>query len=159
MRAPAPVQHPVASGGFWWAAWQGLTLVVAAAVMAWWASAWQQGESSWRQAGATGLTGLILIWSWSGLRSLRALDALIWDGQGWHLHNRTGQSSTGRVRVSLDLGPWMLLHWQPDAGQVGRALELPMARVDGLQGWQRLRLAVHAPTSPPSTTPVPGWTP
>lgn len=159
MRAPAPVQHPVASGGLWWAAWQGLALVSAAAVLAWLANAWQQGEPLWSLGLVAGLTAGLLFWSLTGLRALQAWQALVWDGQNWHLRSRTGQCFTGRVRVVLDLGPWMLLHWQAEAGQAGGSLHLPLARVDGPQGWQRLRQAVHARTALQASSPVPGWTP
>lgn len=153
MRAPAPVRHPVACGGFWWAAWQSLALVAAAAVLIWLGIGWRQGEPLWALGVVAVAAGGILSWSLAGLRSLRGWQVLVWDGQTWCLHSRAGQCCSGRVRVALDLGPWMLMRWQPDEGQAGGTLTLPLARVDGPQGWPRLRQAVHARTAPRATTP------
>ena len=81
---------------------------------------------------------------------------LAWDGQAWQLDGRAG-----RVRVALDLGGWMLLHFradqradaavQGDTGGAARDGWLPLSLAAG--AWAPMRSALYAAAAPAGERP------
>jgi hypothetical protein len=81
---------------------------------------------------------------------------LAWDGQTWQLDGRAG-----RVRIALDLGGWMLLHFWADQradaalqGATGAApgdAWLPLSPAAG--AWAPMRAALYAAAGPTSERP------
>ena len=66
------------------------------------------------------------------------VQSLRWDGKVWHL-----DTAAGELKVAVDLGPWMLLLFTPQAP--GRASWLPVQR-RGLEAqWHALRCAIYSP--------------
>jgi hypothetical protein len=63
---------------------------------------------------------------------------LYWDGRAWQL-----DAVPGELRVAIDLGPWMLLIFTPDAA--ARASWLPVQRLGLETQWHALRCAVYSP--------------
>ena len=74
--------------------------------------------------------------------------SLRWDGRLWHL-----DATTGALRVTIDLGPWMLLRFTPEDG--GSARWLPVQRAGLEAQWHALRCAVYSPAQ----RPAPGRSP
>ena len=64
--------------------------------------------------------------------------SLRWDGQAWQL-----DAVPGELKVAIDLGPWMLLNFTPDAA--ARASWLPVQRLGLEAQWHALRCAVYSP--------------
>ena len=131
-------------GGAWRAAWAVLHGLAVASLAAWLVH--PAGALLW-------LPVMALAWWWmppSG--PLR----LAWDGQAWQLDGRAG-----RVRVALDLGGWMLLHFradqradaavQGDAGGAARDGWLPLSPAAG--AWAPMRAALYAAAGPASERP------
>ena len=80
----------------------------------------------------TMLASAVSLWRTPAQQSLR------WDGQAWQL-----DATPGELSLAIDLGPWMLLRFTPEAG--GRVCWLPAQR-RGLEAqWHALRCAVYAP--------------
>ena len=83
-------------------------------------------------------------------RSLLALKpvSLRWDGRHWHvgLAPSIGQEPfAGGLAVSLDLGFWMLLRFQPASADCPRRLTwLPVQRRGLESQWHALRCAVYS---------------
>ena len=83
-------------------------------------------------------------------RSLVALKpvSLRWDGRHWHvgLAPSIGQEPfAGGLAVSLDLGFWMLLRFQPASADCpGRLTWLPVQRRGLESQWHALRCAVYS---------------
>jgi hypothetical protein len=114
---------------------------LAAAAAAGWGLAWVTGP----QSAATALgallaaaTVLVRVAPWRP----RPAVALVWDGSVWRV-----DGVPGPLRVSLDLGPWMLLRLQ--AGASGRFLGarthwLPVSAAEAGASWHALRVAAHA---------------
>ena len=84
--------------------------------------------------------------------SARARPAtLAWDGRAWHLgaaDDAPDRLSPGRLRLRIDLGDWMLLHFTPERGGFAAAAWLPVQRADMASQWHALRCAVCAPAPP-----------
>ena len=64
--------------------------------------------------------------------------SLRWDGRAWQL-----DAVPGELKVAIDLGPWMLLNFRPDAA--ARATWLPVQRLGLEAQWHALRCAVYSP--------------
>ena len=83
-------------------------------------------------------------------RSLVALKpvSLRWDGRHWHvgLAPSIGQEPfAGGLAVSLDLGFWMLLRFQPASADCPRRLTWLPVQSRGLESqWHALRCAVYS---------------
>ena len=78
-----------------------------------------------------------------------------WDGQRWHLgppDSAGHEPDSGDMRVVLDLGPWMLLRFEPaESTWRARASWLPAQR-RGLEAqWHALRCAVYSPRPRPGS--------
>jgi hypothetical protein len=61
---------------------------------------------------------------------------LVWSGSQWQW-----QGLAGDVQVALDLGPWMLLRFQP---LVGRRCWIAASRASAAGPWAALRAALYA---------------
>lgn len=85
--------------------------------------------------------------------------SLRWDTQCWSLGaaNSAGhEPHTGRLRVALDLGPWMLLHFIYDeSSALHRGSWLPVQRRGHEADWHPLRCTVYCarPVSLPTVAP------
>jgi hypothetical protein len=172
MRAPPPVEYASGCGRAWRGA---LSLLVGAAVavpLAWgWpyaalsASFPDGGRSGafsvWRvdpavqEAFAAGIGAVVGAAFWRSRRVGRASErTLRWDGQDWVLFgHRAGEGEgqpgqpqrRGQVALMLDLGPWMLVRFSPDATGVeggGADAWLPLAEADDRAHWAALRGAL-----------------
>ncbi len=73
--------------------------------------------------------------AWRMQRSHTAAD-LIWNGSQWQW-----QGLAGNARVALDLGPWMLLRFDP---LVGRRRWIAASRASAVGPWAALRAALYA---------------
>ena len=88
---------------------------------------------------------------------------LRWDGQVWWLARAAADDSDssparrGELLIAIDLGPWMLLRFTPDA--VGRrpwaVIWLPAQRRGLEADWHGLRCALHAPRPAPTAATRP----
>jgi hypothetical protein len=67
---------------------------------------------------------------------------LVWDGAAWRL-----DGEPGRLAVALDLGGWLLLRFDAEAG--GRRW-LPVGAAEAGAAWHALRCAVLARTTAPA---------
>jgi hypothetical protein len=81
--------------------------------------------------------------------------SLRWDGQLWHLGSPASaghEPHSGDLRVVLDLGPWMLLRFEPaeSTGRV-RATWLPAQRLGLEPQWHAMRCAVYSPRPQPGS--------
>ena len=79
--------------------------------------------------------------------------SLRWDGQHWHLGPPAlagREPQRGELRALIDLGPWMLLRFEPvDSTWHHRSTWVPAQR-RGLEAqWHALRCAVYSPRPPP----------
>jgi hypothetical protein len=86
----------------------------------------------------------------SGLGAARVLPvSLRWDGQCWHIGppgSAGNEPIAGALCVLIDLGPWMLLRFEPvDSTWCNRATWLPVQRRGLETQWHALRCAVHSP--------------
>ena len=81
--------------------------------------------------------------------------SLRWDGQLWHLGTPDSagpEPRSGDLYVALDLGPWMLLRFQPaESTWRTRATWLPAQRRGLESHWHALRCAVYSPRPQPGT--------
>jgi hypothetical protein len=79
--------------------------------------------------------------------------SLRWDGQLWHLGPPASaghEPRSGELRVLIDLGPWMLLRFEPAASTWRhRATWLPAQRRGLESQWHALRCAAHSPRPQP----------
>ena len=135
MRASPACQVSLRRFGVWLAAVFALTAEGAAAMAAWLAS--RQTPISIELMMFAGLTLLV---SFALAVSLWRVPAqsLRWDGKVWHL-----DTAPGELKVAVDLGPWMLLLFTPQAP--GRASWLPVQRRGLEVQWHALRCAIHSP--------------
>ncbi len=157
MRAPPPVEFRSAPGRAWRAA---LALLVAASVavpLAWalpyFAAHWGSrrpdlffgllADPSAQAAVATwvGLTAFAA--AWLARRGAAARErTLRWDGQDWVLAGDGRLDQRGDATLMLDLGPWMLVRFLPNAGTWSGATWLPLTLAGDLARWAALRGAL-----------------
>lgn len=75
--------------------------------------------------------------------------SLRWDGQLWHLGppgSAGHEPDSGRLQVVIDLGPWLLLRFEPaESGWRTPARWLPAQRLGLETRWHALRCAVYSP--------------
>ena len=148
MRAVAACQFTLDRFGAWRA-----VVVILAASAAFSAVAWFVARG--RNDGVAGLLacGLALTVAGAGalLAGRREPLSLRWDTRQWHLGpaSTAGQEpGCGDLQVAIDLGPWMLLRWHPDAASRGAAVTwLPVQRRGLESQWHTLRCAVYSPRS------------
>ena len=79
--------------------------------------------------------------------------SLRWDGQLWHLGPPASaghEPRAGALCVLIDLGPWMLLRFEPAESTWRRGATWLPAQRRGLEAqWHALRCAVHSPRQQP----------
>lgn len=75
---------------------------------------------------------------------------LAWDGSQWHWNGAAGD-----VKVSIDLGPWLLLAFETVGPPLGRTVHLPVSRAGARTGWHGLRAAVYSRRPEPRTPSAP----
>jgi hypothetical protein len=132
--------------------WHGVVFAVALAgvivVLAWLASAPASAAIRWAAAFAS----LVLL-ALGACAARVAPVSLRWDGQLWHLgppESAGHESSSGSLRVAIDLGPWMLLRFEPtESTWRKRATWLPAQRRGLESRWHTLRCAVYSPRPQP----------
>jgi len=165
MRAPPPVDYPSGLSR----PWRGLlALLVGASVasLVAWVLPYVGAHDGARQPGdllgvladpvaeaalalATGGVACIVVWlsCKSGSANGRALR---WDGQDWVLADSPGgrPDQRGDAALMLDLGPWMLVRFQPTAAArsgfagLGAGTWLPLRLAGDLARWAALRGAL-----------------
>ena len=135
MRASPACQVSLRRFGVWRAAVLGLSLLGVACVAAWLLQ--REVAPSTLVVAATAAAASLLAALVASLWRMPAVD-LRWDGQVWHL-----DAVSGDLAAVIDLGPWMLLRFTPDAP--ARMTWLPVQR-RGLEAqWHALRCAVYSP--------------
>jgi len=93
---------------------------------------------------------------WLGASAARVPPVSVrWDGQLWHLgppESAGHEPDNGDLRVVLDLGPWMLLRFEP-AESTWRvpATWLPAQRRGLEPQWHALRCSVYSPRPQPGS--------
>ena len=107
MHAAPPVRF-ACNAGTRWPRVQRLLFSIAAAVTAAWVAAWLEGSPAWQMAAALAAAAAV---GWISARWIaRGPATLVWDGLSWSLHE-----CRGGVEPMVDLGPWMLLRFCPEA--------------------------------------------
>lgn len=141
MRAAAPpTDFPLDQRSPALALWRCGLAGVAFAVGANWSAAWLQLPGI---AGPAGMTvGAAAGWLWHRRRAAQPAMRLVWNGTQWLLHS-AWRDEAGRPAIALDLGPRLLLRWQPATGRRTRWLWLRAA--DALPArWHLMRVALTA---------------
>lgn len=156
MKAAPPVQVTVGRFGAWRLAVGLVMAITVAAVSRWWVTLHADASLAgvWARVAFAGAAGLAIAGAASLLR--QPARSLRWDGQRWHL-GLAGQvghePAAGRLRVTLDLGGWMMLRFEPENSR--RACWIPVQRPGLESSWHALRCAVYSPrpvTGEPSAT-------
>ena len=157
MRAAPAFQVSLLRFGWWRAAVLLLGLLGAAALLSWWIS--REAAHGW-PASAIVAAGAVAIFGGSiRLGRVRAT-SLRWDGRCWHLgalDAAADDATPGTLQVMIDLGPWMLLRFDPavGAGRL-RATWLPVQRRGLEPQWHALRCAVYSPRPAPGADSAAG---
>jgi hypothetical protein len=138
MRAAPAVQVSIGPDRLWSALSLGLGASAGASLAAW-AAQWLQSPDAWTFASAAigGLLVAALAWHFAG----PAPGRLGWDGERWWWQPADAPQQEGDVRLMMDVGPWMLLRFEPNRG-VGSWL--PMSRRGAGAAWHALRIAVYS---------------
>jgi hypothetical protein len=119
---------------------------LAAGVCVWWVAAigWEPGvEATLAAVVASDVAAIV---AQQPLSTLAA--RLTWDGSAWHVVRPGRDACAGRVRPVLDLGRWLLVRFNPTAGEpqgARSALWLLLSRRDVAAAWPALPVALHAP--------------
>ena len=138
--------------------WRGAVMLLAALGLAA-IAAWTIDRETVPAATAGGLVALLVGGLAVSLASVPAV-GLRWDGVRWHLGppgSTSDDAVPGELVVAIDLGPWMLLRFEPAAPPPApRARWLPVQR-RGLEAqWHALRCAVYSPRPAPGAGPDTG---
>ncbi|MEO7152274.1 MAG: hypothetical protein ABIX46_11275 [Burkholderiaceae bacterium] len=148
MRAAPALAHTLTHFGLWHATLIGLALADVGCLWAWTVLRPEPMSA----AGLTGSIVLALACLGCAASARGRSVSLAWDGRAWHLGPpgaAPDERRTGRVRVRLDLGVWMLLQFRPDAGMRSSAsVWLPVQRGAAAAPWHALRCAVFSPLAP-----------
>jgi hypothetical protein len=121
---------------------------------------WLASQSTTMSATARWLTGFLAfaLLSWGCSAAQVRAASLRWDGQLWRLGAPSSaghEPRVGKLRVMLDLGPWMLLRFEPaESTWRTRAIWLPVQRRGLETQWHALRCAVYSPRPKPGTDSV-----
>jgi hypothetical protein len=154
MHAAPPVRIPVAADALARAFTLLCTSWAAANLVAW--------VLSWAGAGAW-LSGVMMVLvvgaavALMGLRFRRRADAvglLTWDTGSWHWAPASAAAQSGTAQVMIDLGPWLLLRFNP-AAPLAASAWLAISRRTAAGQWSAWRAALYAPR-PESASPAPG---
>jgi hypothetical protein len=160
MRAAPAVSVRCQGGGVWRALRAGLPAVAIGTLALWlgqhfersdsaWGAAWSVHPSWAREpiwiAAALALVVAILCW---GLARPVAREVR-WDGQRWMVDRRAG-----RLALMIDLGPWLLLRWRPEAGAGLKRRWLAVSSREAGTAWHPLRAALYSRAPPTAPMPV-----
>ena len=144
MRAFAASQFTLTRFGLWSTAVLVLTLLAATTL-----AVWLSTRVFFEGASALAIAGIALALWFGATVSRRAPLSLRWDSQRWHLgpaDTMGHEPWTGELNVVIDLGPWMLLRFRPDAQSSPDAVRwLPVQRRGFESQWHTLRCAVYSP--------------
>ena len=156
MRASPAVEVALTRFGAWQAAVGVLSAASALSALAWWAT--QQRLPPVAAGVATGTALCALAWLAESLFRVPPAH-LRWDGQGWYLRRLDSalfEPVAGQVTVAIDLGPWMLLRFEPLArARWADPVWLPVQRAGIEPQWHALRCAVYSPCSAPGAEGTP----
>ncbi len=150
MRASPAFQVVLDRFGVWQAAVLAAALAGGFVMLAWLASEQPSvsGASRWMAAGVA-LALLVLGAAVARVPSV----SLRWDGQRWYLgppQSAGHEPDSGKMYVAIDLGPWMLLRFEPaESTWRTRATWLPAQRRGLESRWHALRCAVYSPRQQP----------
>ena len=156
MRASPAVEVALTRFGAWQVAVGALASASALSSLAWWAT---QQRLPPVAAGVVTSAALGVL-AWLAVSLVRVPHTrLRWDGRGWQLR-RAGAASpepvAGEVAVTIDLGAWMLLRFEPLAPtQWAAPVWLPVQRAGIESQWHALRCAVYSPRPAPGTEGAP----
>ena len=144
MRASPAFQITVRRFSVWRLALLTLLVMPCAALGAWLASGDSASPLAPRLLAALVGAGIVAL---AAPLLRRQAFSLRWDSQQWHLgpESSVGQERwAGSLAVAIDLGGWMLLKFEPNAGLAQRSTRwLPVQR-RGLEAqWHALRCAVY----------------
>ncbi len=146
MQSASALQVTIRCFGVWNAALALLGLLVVA-VAACWLLTWHETPMAWAGAACTALAlaGLGGVFSLARWRPT----VLRWDGQRWLLTDvdrGLHDSEVSSLRITLDLGGWILLKYQTKALSLcpWRSGWLPVQRRGIEAPWHLLRCALHA---------------
>ena len=147
MRAAPAFQVSLRRFAIWRAAVLTLYLLGAASSVGWLAS--REWPVGWGVIGASLVASVLLAAATLALWRTAPAD-LRWDGVCWHLARPGGEALPGMLTIAIDLGPWMLLRFEP-ANAAGRTstVWLPAQRRGIEPQWHALRCAVHSPQPAP----------
>ena len=150
MRASPALQVVIDRFGVWRAAVIVLALAGLVVVLAWTVSPQASLPAASRWPAAVAALALLLFGS-SAARV--APVSLRWDGQLWHLGPPASaghEPESGQLHVVIDLGPWMLLRFEPtESTWRTHTTWLPVQK-RGLEArWHALRCAVYSPRAQP----------
>ena len=138
MHAPAEFQFSVFRFGVWRGGLSVAGMVVWSSAFAWWIASERPMTSV-----AAAFLLLACLAATASLASLARVSAFVlrWDGGQWHLTWAAGEPSPGSLRVAIDGGRWLLVHFVPDRAAPVRASPrwLPVQRTGLESDWHRLR--------------------
>ena len=150
MHAPAEFQLTVSRFGAWRGGLAVSGMVVWGSALAWWMATERPLLSV-----AAGLLLLACMAATASLHSLARLPGFVlrWDGGRWHLTSAAAEPLAGSLRVAIDGGHWLLLHFVPDgaAHRPSTSHWLPVQRAGLEHDWHRLRSTVF--TARPAAMP------
>jgi hypothetical protein len=120
--------------------------LAAANLMAWILS-WADASSGMSAIAVPVAAAAAAVLTWRLLdRRSDATGALIWDGSAWQWAPELDVPWPGRVRVMIDLGPWLLLHFRPTS-PTGHGVWLAASRFAAAGQWPAWRAALFAPVA------------
>jgi hypothetical protein len=145
MRASPAFQVVLDRFGVWRTAVLVLVLAGGIVMGAWLASSQPSVPVAGRCTAAVAALALLML----GARAARVAPvSLRWDGQLWHIgppESAGHEPASGALHVALDVGPWMLLRFEPaESTWRSRATWLPAQRRGLESRWHALRCAVYS---------------
>ncbi|MEO8297024.1 MAG: hypothetical protein ABI574_04375 [Burkholderiales bacterium] len=158
MHSAPPVGIHCIDGGHdrWWlVGWLAASLAAFGVSLLWCGLHWPWDNAAMRVARALS-PALCLLLSAAGLHRAWHITRqgwqLRWDGQcwWWHLPAQVLDADAGQVRVAVDLGGWLLLHFRPDPVSMRRrgtsaGTWLTASHTRYPSEWHLLRCAVYSP--------------
>ena len=141
MHAAPPVRMSLACDAVWRAFGTLCTAIAAANVAGWLAQhARQSVVVTAAAAFVAASVAATCLWAWWRRREHGGV--LAWDGAQWSWTSTGGASCVGEASVVLDLGPWLLLRFEPAAATPAGWL-VATRRMAGL-AWPTWRAALYS---------------
>jgi hypothetical protein len=119
-----------------------LCAAIAAANLAGWLAQHARQSTAVVVAAAIAAATVAAVGLWVGSDRRDGGGVLVWDGARWTWAAQGGSPCLGEARVMLDLGSWLLLHFEPAADVPGRWL-VATRRMAG-PVWPAWRAALYA---------------